>query len=126
MFNFEKLEVWRKSIEFADLVYMLTRPFPVEERFGLTNQMRRASVAVSSNIAEGSSRSSKADCSRFIKLAAGSLFEVVSQAHIGTRQGYLSATTRKRRRTEPNAKRIKVLPHERPRVTNLSTLNSQP
>ena len=112
MFNFEKLEVWRKSIEFADLVYKLTRPFPVEERFGLTNQMRRASVAVSSNFAEGSSRSSKTDYSRFIELAAGSLFEVVSQAHIGTRQGYLKeeafqATTRKRRRTEPNAKRIK-------------------
>ena len=47
MLNFEKLEVWRKSIEFADLVYELTRSFPVEGRFGLTNQMRRASVAVS-------------------------------------------------------------------------------
>jgi four helix bundle protein len=131
MFNFEKLEVWRKSIEFADLVYELTRPFPMDERFGLTNQMRRASVAVSSNIAEGSSRSSKTDYSRFIELAAGSLFEVVissthrHQARIPEGRGF-SATTRKRRRTEPNAKRIKVLPHERPRMTNLSTLNSQP
>ena len=88
MFNFEKLEVWRKSIEFADLVYNLTRSFPVEERFGLTNQMRRASVSVSSNIAEGSSRSSKIDYSRFIELAAGSLFEVISQAHIAMRQEY--------------------------------------
>ena len=59
MFNFEKLEVWRKSLDFADLVYRLTRTFPDEERFGLTNQMRRASVSVSSNIAEGSSRSSR-------------------------------------------------------------------
>ena len=89
MFNFEKLEVWRKSIEFADLVYQLTRSFPVEERFGLTNQMRRASVAVSSNIAEGSSRSSKTDYSRFVEIAAGSLFEVISQAHVSLRQGYL-------------------------------------
>jgi four helix bundle protein len=89
MFNFEKLEVWRKAVEFAGLVYELTRSFPVEERFGLTNQMRRASVAVSSNIAEGSSRSSKADYSRFVEIAAGSLFEVISQAHVSLRQGYL-------------------------------------
>jgi four helix bundle protein len=90
MFNFEKLEVWRKSLEFADLVYRLTRTFPDEERFGLTNQMRRASVSVSSNIAEGSSRSSKTDYSRFVELAAGSLFEVISQSHIALRQAYLS------------------------------------
>jgi four helix bundle protein len=89
MFNFEKLEVWRKSIEFADLVYKLTRSFPVEERFGLTNQMRRASAGVSSNIAEGSSRSSKTDYARFVELAAGSLFEVISQGHIAVRQEYL-------------------------------------
>jgi four helix bundle protein len=89
MFNFEKLEVWRKSIEFADLVYQLTRTFPVEERFGLMNQMRRAAVSISSNIAEGSSRSSKSDYSRFVELAAGSLFEVISQAHVAARQAYL-------------------------------------
>lgn len=90
MFNLEKLEVWRKSAEFADLLYQLTRSFPIEERFGLTNQMRRASVSISSNIAEGSSRSSKTDYSRFIELAAGSLFEVISQAHVAVRQMYLS------------------------------------
>ena len=56
MFNFEKLEVWQKAIDFADLVYATTREFPSEERFGLTNQMRRAAVSISSNIAEGCSR----------------------------------------------------------------------
>ncbi len=90
MFNFEKLEVWRKSVDFAHLVYRLTQAFPVEERFGITNQMRRASVSISSNIAEGTSRSSKLDYSRFVELAAGSLYEVVSQAHIAARQAYLS------------------------------------
>jgi four helix bundle protein len=90
MFNFEKLEVWRKSVEFADVVYRLTRAFPIEERFGLTDQMRRASVSISSNIAEGSSRSSKTDYSRFVDLATGSLFEVVSQAHVASRQTCLS------------------------------------
>ena len=90
MFNFEKLEVWRKSVDFADFVYRLTQAFPAEERFGITNQMRRASVSISSNITEGTSRSSKLDYSRFVELAAGSLFEVVSQAHIAVRRAYLS------------------------------------
>ena len=90
MFNFEKLEVWRKAIEFADQVYALTRSFPENERFGLTNQMRRAAVSISSNIAEGSSRASKSDFARFIQIAGGSIFEVVSQATIARRQKFLS------------------------------------
>jgi four helix bundle protein len=90
MFNFEKLEVWQKAIEFADLVYSNTREFPADERFGLTNQMRRAAVSISSNIAEDSSRVSRKDFSRFIEIAAGSVFEVVSQSFVGRRQGFLS------------------------------------
>ena len=74
----------------ADLVYSVTRGFPSDERFGLTNQMRRAAVSISSNIAEGSSRSSKPDYCRFIEIATGNVFEVVSQATIGRRQGWLS------------------------------------
>jgi four helix bundle protein len=89
MFNFEKLDVWKKAIEFADLVYGSTRNFPAEERFGLTNQMRRAAVSLSSNIAEGCSRVSKTDFARFLEIATGSVFEVVSQAFIGRRQGFL-------------------------------------
>ena len=90
MFNFEKLEVWHKALDFADLVYSNTRSFPSDERFGLTNQMRRAAVSVSSNIAEGSSRSSKTDFGRFVEIATGSVFEVVSQAFIAQRQGFLN------------------------------------
>src|SRR5215813_13906094 len=90
MFNFEKLDVWQEAIQFADLVYGLTGDFPDEERFGLTNQMRRAAVSISSNVAEGSSRSSRVDYCRFIEIATGSVFEVVSQATIGKRQGWLS------------------------------------
>lgn len=90
MFNFEKLEVWHKAIEFADLVYALTRAFPGDERFGLTNQMRRAAVSISSNIAEGSSRLSKVDFARFVEIATGSVFEVVSQSFVSKRQGFLS------------------------------------
>ena len=80
------------AINFADQVYALTRSFPDNERFGLTNQMRRAAVSISSNIAESSSRSSKLDFARFIEIAAGSVFEVISQATIAKQQGFLSET----------------------------------
>lgn len=91
MFNFEKLDTWHEAIAFADLVYQLTRGFPADERFGRTNQMRRAAVSIASNVAEGSSRSSRADYIRFLEIATGSLFEVVSQATIGRNQGFLTA-----------------------------------
>jgi four helix bundle protein len=90
MFNFEKLDVWQEAIQFADLVYELTGNFPDEERFGLTNQMRRAAVSVSSNIAEGSSRVSRTDFSRFVEIATGSLFEVVSQTTIALRRAMIA------------------------------------
>jgi four helix bundle protein len=90
MFNFEKLDVWQKAIGFADLVYNHTRHSPVDERFGLTNQMRSAAVSISSNIAEGRSRISQTDFGRFIEIATGSVFEVVSQAFVGRRQGFLN------------------------------------
>jgi four helix bundle protein len=90
MFNFEKLDVWQKSIELADADYRRTRTFPVEERFGLTNQLRRAAVSVSSNIAEGSSRRSKVAFARFIEISTGSVFELASQIFIARRQGFLS------------------------------------
>ena len=90
MFNFEKLDVWQKAIDFADLVYNHTRQFPADERFGLTNQMRRAAVSISSNIAEGTSRMSQTDFRRFVEIATGSVFEVISQAFVGRRQGLLA------------------------------------
>ncbi len=90
MFKFEKLDVWQKAIDFADLVYSKTKSFPSDERFGLTNQMRRAAVSVSSNIAEGSSRISDTDFARFVEIATGSLFEAVSEATVAKRQDFLS------------------------------------
>lgn len=92
MFNFEKLDTWHQAIRFADLVYQLTRNFPDEERFGLTHQMRRAAVSISSNVAEGCSRSSRVDYARFVEIATGSVFEVVSQATIGRNQSFLTGT----------------------------------
>src|ERR1700747_385205 len=89
-FNFEKLDVWQEAIQFADLVYESTKNFPERERFGLTNQMRRAAVSISSNIAEGGSRASRADFARFVEIATGSLFELLSQATIAVNQQFLS------------------------------------
>lgn len=90
MFNFEKLKVWQKSIALADLVYRLTKTFPSDERFGLTNQMRRSAVSISSNLADGCSRASKADFRRFIEIATGSAFELSSQSTISRNQGLLN------------------------------------
>jgi four helix bundle protein len=123
MFNFEKLEVWQKAIDFADLIYSETRAFPSDERFGLTNQLRRAAVSISSNIAEGSSRSSKSDFARFVEIATGSVFEVISQAFIAHRQSFLS---------EDQFRKIYTDAEELSRMLSglrkslLSTLNSQP
>ena len=86
MFRFEKFEVWHEAIAFADHIYRLTDAFPIDERFGLTSQMRRAAVSISSNIAEGTSRNSSTDFARFVEIAYGSLMEVISQAHIATRR----------------------------------------
>jgi four helix bundle protein len=93
MFNFEKLDVWQEAIEFADLVYELTGACPHEERFGLTNQMRRAAVSISSNLAEGSSRASRIDFARFVEIATGSLFEIVSQSAIALRRKMITQSS---------------------------------
>jgi four helix bundle protein len=86
MFRFEKLDVWKKAVEYADVIYRVTQNFPAEERFGLTSQLRRSAVSVSSNIAEGSSRVSRTDLTRFIEIAYGSLLESVSELQIAKRQ----------------------------------------
>ena len=90
MFNFEKLDAWKKSISLANAVYEATKGFPPDERFGLTNQLRRASVSISSNLAEGCSRSSQTDFARFVEIATGSAFEIASQVVIARDQGHLS------------------------------------
>src|SRR6266705_4306435 len=90
MFTFEKLDAWQHAIKFANLIYIKTGSFPTDERFGLTNQMRRAAVSISANLAEGSSRSSRADFARFVEISGGSLFEVVSQAFVAKREDFLA------------------------------------
>lgn len=79
MFRFEKLEVWKESLIYAKHVYSICGEFPKEELFGLTSQIKRAALSISSNIAEGSGSSSKKDFAHFLDIAIKSVFETVSQ-----------------------------------------------
>jgi len=90
MFKLERLDIWKRAIEYADDIYVLTRSFPKEERFGLISQLRRSSVSISSNIAEGISRSSDADLGRFLEITHGSLLESVSELVITQKQQFLN------------------------------------
>jgi len=85
-----KLKAFHAADELAILVYQTTRSFPKEEQFGLTSQMRRAAVSVSSNIVEGCARDSQADYLRFLDVAFGSLRELTYQASLSHRLGYLT------------------------------------
>jgi four helix bundle protein len=90
MFRFERLDVWQKSIDFAGMAYSITKGFPQSEQYGLTSQIRRAAVSISANIAEGASRSSDKDFSRFLEIAFGSLCETVSHLRIAREQNIIS------------------------------------
>ena len=87
-FNFEKLDVYEKSIDFVNQVYLATKNYPKEEMFGLTSQFRRAAVSISLNIAEGSARTKK-DFNRFVDMARGSVFECVTILQISEKQDYV-------------------------------------
>ncbi len=89
-FGFEKLEVWQNSIQLSKLIYYLTLSFPKEEIYGLTSQIRRAMISVSSNIAEGSSKNSLKDQARFSEIAFGSLLEVLNQIILAYELSYIS------------------------------------
>lgn len=86
----KKLDVWKKSLELVSNVYKLTHSFPREEQFGLTSQIRRASVSILSNIAEGFARSSEIETKRFLEIARSPLVEVDTQIEISKTLGYIS------------------------------------
>ena len=90
MHNFKELKVWEQSRYFVKDVYMLTKKFPDDERFGLTQQIRRAVVSIPSNIAEGSGRGSNKDFSHFLDIANGSAFEVETQLILSLDLEYIS------------------------------------
>ena len=80
--SFKDLVVWQRAVQMALEIYKLTADFPASERFGLTNQLRRASVSVASNIAEGYGRSTRGEYIQFLGHARGSNCEVQTQLEI--------------------------------------------
>jgi len=77
--DFHDLIVWRKAIDLTTCIYKLTRSFPKDEIYGLTSQMRRASISIASNIAEGRGRLNPAEFRQFLGLSQGSMFELKTQ-----------------------------------------------
>ena len=85
---YKNLTIWKSSIDLVERVYKLSKQFPPDEKFGLTSQIRRASVSVPSNIAEGYCRHSQKETAHFISIAIGSLAEVETQLIIANKLGY--------------------------------------
>ena len=92
LFSFEKLDVWKLSMTLTKNIYVLTKAFPESEKFGLTSQIRRATVSITSNIAEGNSRITGKEQARFSEISFGSLLEVLNQLIIATELEYISET----------------------------------
>lgn len=90
-YSFENLEIWQLSRELTKEIYKITLLFPDEERFGLTNQLRRASVSVSSNIAEGSARRSLKDQAYMLERSFGSCTEIVCQLILSKDLNFITA-----------------------------------
>ena len=90
IFSFEKLEVWAEAKEFSKLIYEITSKFPDSEKFGLISQLRRASISIASNIAEGSARKSYKDKAHFTTIAFGSAVEVLNQLIISFELHFVS------------------------------------
>jgi four helix bundle protein len=89
MITHKDLDIWKMGIELVEEVYKITAEFPKEEIYGLTNQMRRASVSIPSNISEGAARSSKKEFIKFLYVALSSLAELETQVLISEKLGYL-------------------------------------
>jgi four helix bundle protein len=88
--SYKDLVVWQKGIELVNELYTVTKEFPKEEMFGLTNQIRRAAVSVPANIAEGWGRNSTKNYIQFIRISIGSLYEIETQLIIANNQNYIT------------------------------------
>lgn len=88
--SYQDLIVWQKSMDLAVAVYTATKSFPKEETYGLTSQIRRAVVSISSNIAEGGSRNTVGEFVQFLGISKGSIAELETQIILANRLGYLT------------------------------------
>ena len=93
MRNFRNYNIWKDSVSFTTEIYKIVRYFPSYERYGLGDQLRRASVSISSNIAEGSARESEREFIHFLSISLGSAFEVETQLQIAYNLEYINYQT---------------------------------
>ncbi len=89
--SYQDLEVWKQTKDLVRHIYQVTKAFPKEEQFGLTNQLRRAAISIPSNIAEGCGRNHSKDSIQFFFVSRGSLYEVETQIIIAFDLGYISS-----------------------------------
>lgn len=90
IYSFEKLRVWQNARQLSLRIYRLSEKFPQSEKFGLTNQLRRAAVSVSANLAEGTSRTTGKDQAHFTTISYGSLMEVLNHLYLCKDLNYLN------------------------------------
>jgi len=95
MRNFRAYDIWQSAIIICKQVYHITSAFPDSEKYGITNQLRRASVSIPSNIAEGCSRSSEKELIHFLEIALGSSFEVETQIILAFELDFIREETAK-------------------------------
>jgi four helix bundle protein len=91
--GYKNLIAWQKGMHLAEKIYSITSEFPKEELYGLTSQMRRSSVSIPSNIAEGQLRDSKKEFKQFVSIALGSCAELSTQLELASRLVYISNST---------------------------------
>lgn len=89
LYSFEKLEVWKESIKLVEMIYVLTNNFPKNEKFGLVSQLRRATISISSNLAEYTSRSTDRDKAHYTTMAYSSAMEILNQLLISKKLNLL-------------------------------------
>ncbi|MBD5238720.1 MAG: four helix bundle protein [Bacteroidales bacterium] len=100
MYRFENLDVWQRARKLTYNIYSITRDFPREELHGITSQLRRASVSVCSNIAEGNGRLFEKEQKHFYSISVGSLYEILCQLIISNDLGFIDDLTLQTFRSE--------------------------
>ena len=90
MYQFEKLDIWQDSLKVVRLSYAITKGFPKDEQYSLSNQIQRAAISISLNIAEGRGSDSQKDFAKYLNIALKSLYEVVAALKISIELGYLT------------------------------------
>jgi four helix bundle protein len=95
MFRFENLEIWKLAVEYGNVLYKAAKQFPSDELYGLSAQLRRAVVSISSNIAEGSGAGTNKNFSNFLDISIKSTLETVSILYFAASNGYITEIERK-------------------------------